>query len=444
MLLLAVVLIVIGLIFGGNDMKSIEYVASGTSHTRVLNNSVFENYEIVDMINRYFSDMNDKNNHKFSLLYNAYTEKNFGEKFLEHYRKSLYAIHADSGGLQIVTRGFKITDELKDEIYKTQAKSSDVAMCFDDIPIGIIGEKSERMDVANRYFDKDRLEEFARRTGKNIRRQIEIFLDEKSKAKPYLIAQGNCYDTYMKWVEYILDEIPKSHRKYIGGLAMGAAALGTGSLEDIERAAYATKLPLEMEEPHLHILGVGSIQRLLPYLMFAKNGYYPDNIHISYDSTTHTCGLSMGTYFLNKTIQINRDFANPIYRTIYNDVNSKYDLESKGISLKEFHESINTNSSYYMSEDKIDKRQLEVYYNVIFSYLLSSISNFTHQVDRALKEKNYIFELAEKNKIGREISALSNITDIDTFIKWKNEIQNDIKSRKVMNEKPNTLEDFFQ
>ena len=44
----------------------------------------------------------------------------------------------------------------------------------------------------------------------------------------------------LKWVEYVLDEIPKSNHQFIGGVAMGAAALGTGTLEDIERAFIFT------------------------------------------------------------------------------------------------------------------------------------------------------------------------------------------------------------
>ena len=57
------------------------------------------------------------------------------------------------------------------------------------------------------------LEHYSRETGKNIKRQIEIFLEEKSSSKPMIIAQGNCYETYMYWVEYVLKEIPSSYYK---------------------------------------------------------------------------------------------------------------------------------------------------------------------------------------------------------------------------------------
>jgi hypothetical protein len=414
-------------------MKQIEYVASGTSHTRILATAVFENPDVIDVINSYFSDLNGKNGHQFSLLFNAFTEKDFGKKFVDHYKKSIYTIHADSGGLQIITQGKTITPELKDNVYKVQANYSDVAMCFDEIPITVVGESSDRNDTSGRIFDKDNLEQYARLTGKNIKRQIEVVLNEKSTAKPMIIAQGNCYETYMSWVEYILKEIPSSYYQHIGGIAMGAAALGTGPLEDIERAAYATQLPFQMDEPYIHILGVGSIRRLLPYLALARSGYYPKNIHLSYDSTTHTSGVSMGLYYLDGGMSITRSFSED-YITIYNDINSKYNFIGKGIDVYRFYEMINQNSSYYYLDNKretVDKEKMLLYYHNLIGYICSSISNFTYTINKCIKSESKLLSVAHKNKVSREINSLLNMRDLNDFKEWYNVFGNSTKSKRI-------------
>ena len=258
-----------------------------------------------------------------------------------------------------------------------------------------------------------------------------------------IIAQGNCYETYMAWVEYILKEIPSSYYQHIGGIAMGAAALGTGPLEDIERAAYATKLPFQMDEPYIHILGVGSIRRLLPYIALAKSGYYPKNIHLSYDSTTHTSGVSMGLYYLDGGMSITRQFSED-YVTIYNDINSKYDLAGKGIDVYQFHHMINQNSSFYYDDkrENVDKDKMMLYYHNLLGYICSSISNFTYTINRCLKSKDVLISVADKNKVSMEINALLYIKDLQDFKEWNNRFGNSTKSKRIKDTMA-TLEGLF-
>ena len=64
-----------------------------------------------------------------------------------------------------------ITDELKKEVYRNQAKWGDVGMCFDEIPVVLTGDRSDRNDVKGRFFDKENYEEKARQTGQNIKQQ---------------------------------------------------------------------------------------------------------------------------------------------------------------------------------------------------------------------------------------------------------------------------------
>jgi len=428
-------------------VTTLEYVASGTAHTRILAVATLETPEVLEVINSYFAGLNGLHGHKFSLLFNAFTEQDFGPRFKEHYRHSIHTIHADSGGLQIITQGKTITDELKDSVYKVQADCSDIAMSFDEIPIGVKGDRSGRNSTANRFYDKDKLESFARLTGKNIRRQIELFLDEKTTAKPMIISQGNDYESYMLWVEYLLKEIPSSYFKHIGGLAMGAAALGTGLLEDFERAAYAPHLPFQMDDPYFHILGVGSVRRLLPYLAFIKAGFYPKNTHLSYDSTTHTSGVSIGLYYLNGGYPINRTLVNPngfvnhMYIELYEDLNKRFQWAEKGIDMQLFHKAVNSDSSFYHDREAkhIDIERMKLYYHVQTGFYCGAIANFTYDIEQSLLSKKFLIDMAVKNKLGREIIAACNMPDLKSFLSWKDKHGNLAKSKRV-SDKPAELE----
>ena len=60
---------------------------------------------------------------------------------------------------------------------------------------------------------------------------------------------------------------------------MGSAALGMGQLEDVKRAFYVTQMPYTRPF-HLHVLGVGALRRILPYICFSQSGLY-EGIDIS-------------------------------------------------------------------------------------------------------------------------------------------------------------------
>jgi queuine/archaeosine tRNA-ribosyltransferase len=289
-----------------------EYVGSGTSYFKLMYEESYrpENLEVFAAT---YGSLNNQHEHKISLLYNAFTEKRTGPRLKEHYAKYLHTIHADSGGLQMITLGKTITDELKEDVYANQALNSDVAMCFDLIPVVVLSERSERLDLENRRYDPSILEACARGTGKNLRRQIDYFDEKGSSAKPMLITQGNDYDSYMKWTEYVVKELTPYHISRIGGIAMGAAALGKGPLEDIKRAFYFTQLPIELESRHLHLLGVGSVYRMLPNIVFIQNGMY-HNVELSYDSTTHTSGVTQGRYYISGDRVLNGKYRTSDYQ----------------------------------------------------------------------------------------------------------------------------------
>jgi hypothetical protein len=420
-------------------MKTLEYVISGTSYMRLTNPSVSRDPINSAIVSNLFDViLKNKNSHTTSLLYNAFTESGFGSRF-DPYKNNIKNIHADSGGLQMITLGKTITDELKDKVYENQAKYSDVGMCFDEIPIVIANTsgKSDRNAVNDRYFDSVNFETYARQTGKNIKRQLEVFENHNSKCKPFVILQGNCYDTYMQWYDYVMDEIPSSEYSRLGGIALGGAALGTGPLEDVQRAFIASQIPWHEEKMHLHILGVGSIRRLLPYLIFVQNGMY-DRMQISYDSTTHSRAVETGLYYIdNYTLKYSRKKDN-LYRTIYDDISRHIQL---GIDLDTFYDILNQSSTKWKDQGLDFSKWIEVR----TALCLCSIHNFMAQAEKMMLNNSEILDYTNTLGLETQYRNLYNIKNVEDFKYWFNNpyLGGMMKTSAVATEASATLEDCF-
>lgn len=417
--------------------KPLEYVASGSSFFKLMYEESLRP-ENLEFFKKTFGALEGQHNHHISLLYNAHTEKRIGAIMNDNYRDLVYSIHADSGGLQMITRGETITEELKESVYENQSKHSDVAMCFDVIPVKVLSDRSERLDLNFRRFDHSTLEDCARATGKNLRRQIEYFVEQKSVARPMLIAQGNCYDTYMKWTECIMEEIPQDLHQYIGGIAMGAAALGKGTLEDIKRAFYFTQLPLDIGSNHLHLLGVGSVARLLPNLIFFQNGMYED-VEMSYDSTTHTSGPVLGSYYMNGRLNKITRLYDGQYRLVLDDIKKNFPFFD--MDLKTFYECLNHSSRTYEEKFGNINPNIQTYY----IFVASSILNFMEHVNTVRQSKKSILSMTK----GIERSAFSALYDVktaDDFKSWKRNFAKYIDSKpvEVYTGDPITLDSLFE
>jgi hypothetical protein len=420
-------------------MKNIEfeYVASGFSYFRI-NGKDRLTPDLIDFFKKTFCSINDTLNHKVSLLYNAYTEKNHGEMFRDTLKPLVHHVHADSGGLQMITLGKTITDELKEDVYANQAKYSDIAMAFDVIPVKVLGEKSVRLDTKTRLFDAEKHEECAKESGKNLRRQIEYFLEQKTSTRPFLIAQGNCYETYMKWVEIMLKQLPKNYVECIGGIAMGAAALGKGPLEDIKRAFYFTQLPISLKENHLHLLGVGAFPRMIPTLNFVQNGLY-NNMTISYDSTTHTASITRGLYFYKVRMLNYSRVMGEDYITMYNDIGKNFPGGVYEYPVEVFHACLNAPTSViekkYGSSDPSAKTAV--------AYISSAIKNFCSCVNHmALSRDDLLKFLPVKEK--NTFVTLYDVKTLKDFNCWLKDVGKYVESDSLdVYNKYSNLESLF-
>lgn len=265
-----------------------EYVMSGLGFTRLKEHTAID--YVADKYQR------DFNNASFSVLYNAFTEKTYGAI----YSQSDANVYADSGGLQMVTRDMSITDALKDDIYYNQAKHSQFAMCFDEIPAVKISTTGKIGAAGSRYYDRTLIIPKATETARNIKRQIDIFEQEESEAKPVAIIQGNCAETMLRWADVMFEELGPDYLKKVGSVAISGVCIGNATLEEIERSFVFSQIYQKYGIDHLHLLGVGSINRVAPFVLF--DNLLSDDVVISYDSTSHTQAVTFGYHFWDKKL----------------------------------------------------------------------------------------------------------------------------------------------
>ena len=414
--------------------KCLEYVASGCNFTRITNDGAWQDPANLDAINGMFLAL-QKPKHKFSIMYNAFQEERFGPLF-QNYKDSVYQIHADSGGLQMVTQGKTPTPKLRTDVYHNQ-RFCDVAMSFDEIPVFIAGERSTRLDMSNRFFDPEIFEGAAKQTGQNLAEQLIYFDKNNIQSKPLLIAQGNSLDTYFRWVKIAITEVPETLRPSIGGLAMGYAALGNGMLEDIKRAYYFSQFKNLEIGSHLHLLGVGSLSRILPHIVFVHNGVYPD-IHISYDSSTHTSGPEQGRHYIDKETIAFGKVKNETYSRIYDDILRIFG-RSFDLDLGSLHGALTCGG--YVNAQRIFGSTKEAIQAFVIMFA-ASVANFQEHTDDVIASKEAL--LNEYSGIKRAaIKSLYEVKTVEDFQHWEKHVGQSLPSNSVKL-KPVSLQSLFE
>lgn len=406
-------------------MLKFEYVASGLNHTQIERTWARQEYSI-PIYKELFSAISSAGN--FSFLFNAFTEEKLGD-VLKDYRDSVYSIHSDSGGLQIVTLGKKVTSELYRDIYRRQAKNSDIAMSFDEIPVKRLSDKIEMNDFQSRVFDMNNYKDFAKKSGENLIEQIQLFLDEKSKTKPLLIAHGNDLETYRVWVDTMLATIPSNLHQHIGGIAVSGASLGGGLLEDFQKAAFIS----EIDHEHIHLLGIGSVKRLLPLMVFGRNGLYKKDYHVSYDSTSHTSGINKGSYwYQGKMIDVGR-FMGPNYKHVYSDIDTKINLRQKGIELKDFYATMSKRdySKMKVNDTAFIEEEVIKFIYITLGFGASSIINFIKDVELCSSSEKQLDKYSKLYKMSKDIYSLKQISSISDFEYWLKTCTNHIPSKRI-------------
>ena len=188
----------------------------------------------------------------------------------------------------------------------------------------------------------------------------------------------------------------------------------------------------------MHILGVGAVKRLIPYLIFRQSGYYADDTLISYDSTTHTSGVDMGQYYSLKnsnTLQFTRAFTNA-----YNQINEEVRNNIPGYNFEaiQLHHALNSNTTTYTKD-------ISDFVYLRNAFLVSSIKNFMNVVENVMHDKDELIIRADEAKnCGGALRALYDIKNTLDFDAWQRDYGRYVPSKPVNVERDEVcLEDFM-
>ncbi|AGN30173.2 hypothetical protein VPFG_00171 [Vibrio phage nt-1] len=438
----------------------IEYVMSATGHARL--STAYKLRDKVDIT--YLRDiLNAAQNldgvHKISMLYNAYTEKKIGRELREIFGDSVYKIHVDSGGLQMITLGLDNTPELRAGVYKNQAESGDIGMCFDEIPIHNTskGGGAARLNANDKVFISDMAYEYGVRSGKNIKDQIEAYLADESQCKPYVIFHGNTEEDYMNYCDGMMSQL-KGLEHHIAGCAVSGAAIGYDSRETIDMMSVVRKLNIpEHIKKSVHMLGFGSVKRLLPSIALIRSGYFGDDFHISYDSSTHTGCLT------------NREYTDKLGRRI--KIEGRPQKKNKDVQ-DAFSMMLNARNPGSAVDESKDSESTELLDNMLsevwgrFSHVIprseSEFKDFATKMwfkklnRESLSEEDQVFEVACNlciilSQILNFQAIVSEAFDLDTdgkerdgFVKWSSKRRMSVLDDIITHDSPEDFENWYK
>jgi len=251
-------------------------------------------------------------------LYNAFQEKKDGEFLTTHHKLGHKVILSDSGGLQQARRGEKFSDEIKKDIYINQAKYSDIAMTFDEMPFKPIAAnfQSGVNLMSTRCYIREMIDESAKMSAEEIRKQIEVFdtIETNTKIAPIIHGfrsnpeyfRGIGDNTYLDYAKILIDNIDNS-KHHVGGLSFGSNTISADnrigilkSLQYLPSTLWSKDIPAEYLE-QIHMLGLASPQRLMIILSLAKAGLIDKRVkRISFDSTALTKSYTVGRVHKNR------------------------------------------------------------------------------------------------------------------------------------------------
>ena len=343
------------------------------------------------------------------VLYNAFSEESDASEFNTICRPIGIKQYADSGGLQVMSIGAEITPEIKNDIFHTQMDNCDFAMSFDEIPVDSTHEGDGMRQMDTRFFIDEWFKTKAIESGRNIVEQIRVFKkDPNTKAKILFIIQSRNFKTAREWSWFMFQEIKKEpdYEKYIGGLALGNT--GAGGLRNV--IDFTLRFQNELDflpeswRKKVHILGAGSVSRLLGALCVQDSYFLPGTV-ITCDSTTQTRGPVFGNFLLYNEKTQNLDSLSP----------------SRGINPESLRM---VEAQWKYAEPYFKKHKSE--YNLIPTNADEFRNNYTEYADNGLRKKVDFIDLMGKSdecdyeysKRGRMSRFFWAMTMMNSFLKF--------------------------
>jgi len=376
------------------------------------------NEKIIDMDTKY-------DNQNMSILFNAHTEKRHGITMNDTMKHSWNRIFADSGGLQLARKPKGITSEIKDKVYHHQAKYCDVAMIFDQLPVEydltLTGGNSMKASSVGRRFVRDDVKKCAIETRDNVKRQIEVFKKENSRAKIMLISQGADVDSWRLYIETICKGLDDEDLETMCcGVAPGSQGIGNHFVHRMEMIYSIREYQVpDYLKKNIHLLGVGNPNALMPFIVSPRYFNFIDNL--SYDSSSHASSWFFSRYRDKNYKQITMDIPAttkkslrdivqnqlmPIIEDIMND--HKDAFEEFNILTPE--QLINDSTKWSIHNKDRERKFIRPgghsgYHLLVWHWVMNTVQHFMDELQR--RSENPI-----------DITGLSNINNYEEFTRY--------------------------
>lgn len=239
----------------------------------------------------------------FSTLFNAYQEEKGGKALSENGALGHEKVYSDSGGLQVLTAGKVIDDEIRDKVYEVQAKYSDYAMAFDEMPLKVVEDNAADSftgDLGQVFID-ELVPITARNSAAHIQKQIDKFEELGSNTKILPIVHGYHPPSFLEYAKTIFENL-EHIGEHIQGVALSSMRghadnkVGIMKLFDYVPKILNSGVIKPEHMQHVHFLGVARPQRIMPLIMMIKKGLLPIK-RMSFDSTAITKSYTFGRVY---------------------------------------------------------------------------------------------------------------------------------------------------
>ena len=425
-------------VFSGTNMMNLLPFKSKENHTDDYNELKMKVIEDgVKLVKEACKDIFPEFNIRTSILFNAYVETKKGPGYNQYNNVGFDSLYADSGGLQVITQGAVLDDEMKRNIYEIQ-KHSEYAFCFDEIPVeikdGLTISGGGRSNYSMKQFDAARFKECAIKTGQNVYEQLQSF--EGTNTKAFQIIQGNTYQDMIDWMRYGAPEI--KHLDKLAGLAPSVACMGNGELESCDMLMACKTIFDEFEDVNrrLHLLGFGAPNRLLPAILLMKSGFL-ENINVSFDSSSNAMAMMMGNYKIDglgvsDNVSIKKSLS--LFVGFFDEIFKKYIGEYDQDELVEYiFERIRYTTKIEDDAFSVKQKFVPINGSIIPLYCTwLNIGFFKHS--RKLVDENY-----GQTAIG----LLSEVHTVDDYLHWRRQFKSSVKSVRMYRKRESDLGDLF-
>lgn len=415
-----------------------EYVFSGLNMSRIHYAPFLKYPSNIKAVQSSLDEINRVKPYFVSGMFNAFYEADRSEAMGTHYRNHFENIHSDSGGLQIITRGMSVTPELKMQVYDTQGKHSDIAMCFDEIPLHVIGDENEssRTNISNKLYVSDDMVNAAKATGRNINDQLRAFATMGTDTKVMMIIQGNNRYDMARWGEIAYGEVDNDLKFKVHGIALADTCMGNGILETVEMCASVPMMNIpDRIKRNIHLLGVGSIARLIPIIELSRTELF-SNCNISFDSSSHSQTMVKGKYVneKGKGVDIGRVLNKDnikLFSMVYAEIGKHYDHD---ISFDTYLEFVSNNITTTKHLNGDNSETLTILGNLTYWFVpLISARHFMDNIVLCQNDPAHYHKILNRAalKTIRPLLELSNIKSVQCFDNWFKSYSRYVSSNRI-------------